>query len=151
MRRSVIVRTSPIIATVALITGCGASTSPAGSATSVTDVTLKEWAIASVPASVPAGRVTFQVANDGPDDRHELVVVRTDLPLDALPTKPGGSVDEAGDGVEVAGEVEGIDPGGSGTVTLDLAPGKYVLICNLIEDIRFHYELGMRSPFEVTS
>ena len=39
----------------------------------------------------------------------------------------------------------------SGSLTLDLAPGRYLLICNLIEDIRFHHKLGMRSPFEVTS
>ena len=26
----------------------------------------------------------------------------------------------------------------------------YVLLCSIIEDIRFHYRLGMRTPFEVT-
>lgn len=151
MRTASTLRGAALVGIAALVLGCaGGTEAPVGSATSSVDVTLQEWAIAATPVSVPSGSVTFDATNIGPEDRHELVVVKTDLALDAVPTKPGGSVDEEGDGIDIIGEVEGIDPGSSGSVTLDLAPGRYLLICNIIEDIRFHYQLGMRSPFEVT-
>lgn len=105
-----------------------------------------------LPASptVRTGTVTFDVSNAGPDWNHEMVVVKTDLALGDLPTKAGGSFDEAGTGVTIIGEAENVAVGASESLTLDLAPGKYVLVCNIIEDIRFHYPLGMRTPFEVT-
>jgi uncharacterized cupredoxin-like copper-binding protein len=145
------IRAAASLVVMAAIAGCAAAgTTPAGTATSSVAVDLREWAIGSDPTSVPAGRIEFVASNAGPEWDHELVVVKTDLPLDALPTKSGGSVDEEGPGIETIGEVASVAPGGTGSVTLDLVPGKYVLICNLIEDIRVHYELGMRSPFEVT-
>ncbi|CAB4897648.1 unannotated protein [freshwater metagenome] len=44
------------------------------------------------------------------------------------------------------GEVSELDAGKTGTVTLDLKPGKYVLVCN----IEKHYAQGMRAAFTVT-
>jgi uncharacterized cupredoxin-like copper-binding protein len=124
---------------------------PASGATpSTVDVKLQEWAVLPASPTVKAGSVTFKVANVGPDWNHELVVVKTDLALDALPTKAGGSFDEAGAGVTINGEADNVAVGGSASLTLDLAPGKYVLLCNIIEDIRIHYRLGMRTSFEVT-
>ena len=43
------------------------------------------------------------------------------------------------------GEIGEIKPGTTGTVTLDLAPGQYVLVCNLPK----HYAQGMRVAFTV--
>ena len=42
-------------------------------------MTLQEFAVSSDPGSVPAGSVTFDVTNEGPDDPHEFVVIQTDL------------------------------------------------------------------------
>ena len=52
-------------------------------------------------SSAPAGEVTFNVTNKGPEDVHEFVVFETDLAPDALPTVADGSVDEEGEGVEL--------------------------------------------------
>ncbi len=157
MRPSRLVVALTALALAAVVAGCASgsvspSVAPAasGSAPSTVDVKLQEWAVLPESPTVRTGSVTFNVANVGPDWNHELVVVRTDLALDDLPTTAGGSFDEAGTGVTISGEAENVAVGGSESVTLDLAPGKYVLLCNIVEDIRFHYRLGMRTPFEVT-
>ncbi|HET7869833.1 MAG TPA: hypothetical protein VFM85_05905, partial [Actinomycetota bacterium] len=63
------------------------------------DITLQEFAVGAVPSSVPAGSVTFNIENKGPDDTHEFVVIRTDLDPTALPTEENGSVSETGEGM----------------------------------------------------
>lgn len=95
--------------------------------------------------TVPAGTVTLRLTNDGSID-HELVV----LPLadgqriGQRTVGADGQVDEStslgeasASGAEGAGE--GISPGTTGWVTLDLAPGRYELVCN----IAGHYAAGM--------
>lgn len=117
-------------------------------------VTLQEFEVIPEVASVAAGKVTLEATNKGPDDPHELVVIRTDLAPDALPTTPEGAVDEQGQGIEVLGEIEEFDPGQTRSLTLDLEPGNYVLICNVVEttggETEAHYALGMRTAFTVT-
>ncbi|HET7869230.1 MAG TPA: hypothetical protein VFM85_02795, partial [Actinomycetota bacterium] len=96
------------------------------------DITLQEFAVGAVPSSVPAGSVTFNIENKGPDDTHEFVVIRTDLDPTALPTEENGSVSETGEGMEVVDEVEDIPVGDTPTLTIDdLTAGSYVLICNI--------------------
>ena len=125
-----------------------AASSGAGTAVAVT---LSEWAVANQPASVPAGSVTFTATNDGPDDIHEFVVIKTDLSLTELPTDETGAVDESGGGMEVMGEIEDIAVGASEELTLDLDPGAYVLICNIYDETEqeAHYQEGMRSALTV--
>ena len=48
-------------------------------------------------------------------------------------------------------EIEVVHPGQRESLTLDLAAGNYVLICNMFEDGEAHYSLGMRIGFTVTS
>ncbi len=115
------------------------------------EVTLQEFAVAANPATVSAGEVTFEATNEGPDDPHELVVIRTDLPPDQLPTNPDGSVDEEGEGVEALGEIEEFPVGETQSMTLDLDGGSYVLICNIYDadEQEAHYQEGMRLAFTV--
>jgi uncharacterized cupredoxin-like copper-binding protein len=114
-------------------------------------VTLQEWAVGTTPQSAPAGDVTFQVTNQGPEDEHEFVVIRTDLSLIDLPTDETGAVDEAGEGIEVIDEVEEIPVGESESLTVNLEPGPYVLICNIYDETEqeAHYQEGMRTSFDV--
>jgi uncharacterized cupredoxin-like copper-binding protein len=42
-----------------------------------------------------------------------------------------GNVDEEGEGVEHIDEIEGIPPGSSESLTVNLEAANYVLICNL--------------------
>jgi uncharacterized cupredoxin-like copper-binding protein len=122
-----------------------------GGAQSTVGVTLREFAVEPAQSSAPAGEVTFEVRNEGPNDPHELVVIRTDLAPDALPTDDRGVVDEEGEGIEVVDEVEEIPVGGSATLTVELDPGSYVLICNIYdeEEQEAHYAQGMRTAFTV--
>jgi uncharacterized cupredoxin-like copper-binding protein len=121
--------------------------------TTTVDVSLREFSIAPSVASAPAGTVTFEVTNDGPNDVHEFVVVRTDLAPDALPTDADGSVLEDGEGMEVINEIEDLAVGASETLMLTLEAGSYVLICNIVEEedgeTEAHYALGMRTAFTV--
>ena len=57
------------------------------------EVTLSEWSVANQPGSVPAGSTTFTVTNDGPDDVHEFVVIKT-ISMTELPADETGAVDE---------------------------------------------------------
>lgn len=115
------------------------------------EITLQEFAIAASPATVPAGSITFDATNSGPEDPHELVVFRTDLAPDALPTNENGAVDEEGEGVELIGEIEEFPVGETESGTFDLDAGSYVLVCNIWDEDEqeAHYAEGMRLAFTV--
>jgi len=127
--------------------GTGGETGAAGTV----EVTLQEFSVIPSPDSAPAGDVTFNVTNEGPEDVHEFVVFKTDLAPDALPTAEDGSVDEAGEGVELINEIEDIAVGDTPTLTVTLDAGSYVLICNIVEEeggeTIVHYQQGMRVGF----
>jgi uncharacterized cupredoxin-like copper-binding protein len=76
---------------------------------------------------------------------HELVVVPIAGP-DAVVTydAEAGAVDE--DSMGVLGEVEDLDPGATGSMTLDLGAGHYLVFCN----IPGHFAGGMWAVVEVT-
>jgi uncharacterized cupredoxin-like copper-binding protein len=122
---------------------------------SAVNVQVQEWAVVPDTLSVSAGSVTFDVENVGPEDIHEFVVVRTDVAASDLPTGDDGAFDEEADGVEVVGEIEDLEVGSSESLTLDLEPGNYVLLCNLVEEedgaLESHYQMGMWIDFEVTA
>ena len=137
----------------------GSSGSPTGSpsaaggagATTVA-VKLQEWSVNPASDTAPAGSVTFQVTNDGPADVHEFVVLKTDLDPGALPIDANGAVTEAGEGIEVIDEIEDIPVGQTPELTVSLAAGKYVLLCNIYSESEkeAHYKMGMRVGFTVT-
>jgi uncharacterized cupredoxin-like copper-binding protein len=149
-----VVRSPPrwLLASILSLAVVGLAACPRGEATTV-EVKLQEWAVIPAQDAVPAGEITFEVENTGPDHSHELVVIRTDLASDALPTAEDGSVDEDGEGTEVIGELEEFPPGETRTSTFDLEAGTYVLICNVVEEhageTMVHYAMGMRAPFTV--
>jgi uncharacterized cupredoxin-like copper-binding protein len=142
---------------VAACGGASATPSPAAESpepgSTTVDVTLQEWAVVPAVATAKAGSVTFKVTNTGPVDTHEFVVFRTDLDQRGLPTGADGSVDEAGAGVEAIGELEDVTVGSVQEVTFELQPGKYVFVCNLVEQsggtTEVHYKLGMSAAFTV--
>ncbi len=132
------------------LVGCSAAKTAGGTV----DVALQEWAIVPAQSTVNAGPVSFKVTNKGPEDEHELVILRTDLGAAALPTNEFGKVDEDQAGMELIGEVEGVEPGAAETATFDLTPGNYVLICNILQDEpdgskEAHYKMGMYTAFTV--
>lgn len=118
------------------------------------DVVLKEWAVEPGVDTLPEGPITFNTDNEGPDENHELVIIKTDFAPTDLPTNDDGSVDEEASGIDVKGTVREIEPGddNSGIYTLD--PGKYVLISNLVHEKdgekTADYAQGMYKAFTVT-
>lgn len=140
-----------LAATLALAASACSSDDGDGGDGSTVAVTLQEFAIAANPTSVPAGEITFEAENIGPDDLHEMVVFRTDLAPEALPTNDDGSANEAGEGVELIGEIEEFPVGETQTATFDLEAGSYVLICNIYDadEVEAHYQEGMRLAFTV--
>ena len=140
------------VAAIAL-SGCGGSSSAtpvASSSSSAGDVAvqLKEFSITPSTSSIPAGPVTFNAENVG-GTTHEMVIIRTDDVPDALPTEKDGTANEEADGLTGVDEVEDIAPGTSGSLTVDLTPGSYVIICNILDHGNAHYTLGMHAAFTV--
>lgn len=127
-------------------TSGGPSAPPATSSSagpSTVRATLSDFSIRLQPSTVGPGEVTIGITNRGPSE-HEFVVIATtdDVAADALPIE-GDVVNE--DGLEIVDEVEGIDPGGDEELTLDLDPGRYIVICN----IEGHYRAGMHALLTV--
>ena len=90
--------------------------------------------------SVKAGPTRFIVANYG-TMTHEMVVVKTNKTPKQL-TEPNGTANES----TSVGEAADLAPGQIKEVTLDLTPGKYILVCNLPG----HFAGGMYHTFVVT-
>lgn len=109
------------------------------------DVTEKDFSIEMADTQLKAGEVTFDVSNEA-DQIHEFVVVKTDLAEGDLPTDDSGDVDEEGEGIEPVDEIEDIEGGSSQSLTVNLDPGNYVVICNLPG----HYRQGMHSTITVS-
>ena len=118
------------------------STTPTSTRATV-DVKLREWKITPSQRRARAGKITFVAHNTGKLE-HELVVIRSNRPADHLPLE-GRDASEMGS----RGEIDGVMPGNTGRLTLDLRPGKYVLICNR-SDHDGHYEHGMFAAFTVS-
>jgi uncharacterized cupredoxin-like copper-binding protein len=93
--------------------------------------------------SAKAGEVTFKVTNSSKDTVHEMLVLAVPadgkLPYDEKDAK--FDEDKAGS----LGEVEELDPGKSGELTLNLKQGKYVLSCNVAN----HFANGMWTTLTV--
>jgi len=117
------------------------------------DVVLQEFSVTPNRSSVPAGHIIFHVMNVG-EDMHEFLVIKTDLPPDGLPTNADGSYMEDGPGTDLLDEIDLVPSGETRDLQIDLAPGKYVLICNMVHteengEVEVHYQLGMRTGFTV--
>ena len=123
---------------------------PGGTATTVA-VTLQEWSVLPAPDSAPAGSITFQVTNTGPEDVHEFVVLKTDLDAGALPVDANGAVTEEGEGSRSSTRSKTSRWEPLPELTVTMAAGTYVLLCNIYEetDNEAHYTMGMRTTFTV--
>ena len=114
------------------------------------EATLTEYGIGLSEASAPAGAVELVAENVGLVD-HELTVVRFDGDPGALPLNVvgGAELSELPDGAEV-GKIWSFPSDSTCRATFDLAPGRYALICNVVDDgTNPHYGHGMHVGFEV--
>jgi uncharacterized cupredoxin-like copper-binding protein len=102
------------------------------------DMTSAGFGIKLDHTSIPSGKVTFQVTNRSNNSLHEMIVAPVRSKDQILTyVKDENRVDE--EATADLGEVSELDPGKSGTLTLNLKPGKYVVYCN----VPGHYMGGM--------
>jgi uncharacterized cupredoxin-like copper-binding protein len=150
-RRTFLIVLPAIVLVAAACTSASPSPGGGGGESTTVNVTLQEWSVLPEVSSADAGEITFHVTNDGPDDIHEFVVIKTDLAPGDLPTDETGAVDEEGEGMEVVDEIEDLEVGASEDVTVTLEAGSYVLLCNIYseDEEEAHYEEGMRTAFTV--
>ncbi len=102
-------------------------------------------AIRTDRTTVEAGAVTFDVSNWSRNLVHEMLVVAVANPDVQLPYD---SSDQRiiEDQIKSLGETEEMQPGAVKTLTLDLTPGTYLLLCN----VAGHYAAGMWTVLTVT-
>jgi len=124
------------------LAACSGVAAPPATSAPIT-VALTNYTLLPSAASAKAGNVTFVATNSGAGVQHELIVIKTDLTADKLTVENDDKVNE--DALKSNGEVSELDPGKSGSVTLNLDAGHYVLICN----VPGHYRLGMHTDFTV--
>jgi uncharacterized cupredoxin-like copper-binding protein len=125
------------VTTVAAKSVAPAAAAPAALPHSV-PVSLKEFSVSPTSTQAAAGKVTFNVKNDG-TITHEFVVVKTDNAAGSL--LKGSRADETGN----VGETGDLAAGASKSLTLSLPAGHYALICNLPG----HYKAGQHTDFTV--
>jgi uncharacterized cupredoxin-like copper-binding protein len=103
-------------------------------------------------ATIAHGDVSFLATNFGSRNHEMVILPLTDSQIvGTRPIGDDGKIDEAGSFGEASntcgeGVGQGIVPGASGWVTVNLAPGRYELVCNL----RGHYAAGMYSALTVS-
>ena len=123
-----------------LIVSCAQPAAEAPSGSQVV-AEMADYKITVNVPSVKAGSIKIGVRNLGTME-HSFEVIKTDLAPDKLPTDAASA--KAKEDGKVGG-IASIPAGKSASVTIDLAPGKYVFICN----VAGHYQLGMRTGFTV--
>ena len=100
------------------------------------DVDLTEWAVTPSVSQISAGTVTFVAHNRSTAMVHELAILKVD----------GGKKTEVK-------EIEDIDPGKGGRVTVKLSSGQYELACVIAPgeagSMADHYQQGMHTTFVV--
>jgi uncharacterized cupredoxin-like copper-binding protein len=119
--------------------------------------TLTTYTLTLSSNTASAGKITFHVTNNATDQNHEFVIFKTDLPEDQMPMKDSGDgkgtmqIDEEGAGVTHIDEIPDSDltPGASKDLTVDLQPGRYVIVCNLVVNGTSHFAQGMHAVLTV--
>lgn len=120
------------------------------------DVEIREWNLTLSEESLPAGEIEVSVKNKG-KEAHELAFIKlnTNDAVGRLPVDKNGAIDEAAmTWGKLIGEVEGLDPGKKDKITLNLKPGRYAVVCNMVEkepdgSIEAHYSMGMSAQLKV--
>ncbi len=120
------------------------------------DIEIREWNITVGAEAIPAGEVDVSVKNKG-KEVHEIVIMKlsSNDPVGRLPVDKDGAIDEKTMTFgKIIDEFEGMDPGKKDKKTLNLKPGRYAIICNMVEQekdgtIEAHYSKGMAAELKV--
>ena len=108
------------------------------------DMSQAKMGIAVNPKTATTGAVRFDVTNLASGLVHEVQVARINDENQVLPyDQSRNKVDM--EGLQTLGSVSEIMPNKSASLILDLAPGKYLLFCN----VAGHFMAGMWATIEV--
>ena len=132
-------RIAPALLVVLITSACA----PDASNAEVVGVELADDHITLDVSSMNSGPISFQATNVSSDLVHEIEVFSGATAGELL------AVDDSvanTTGLSLLDEIENVLPGGGATITLDLEPGTYLVVCNLPG----HYEQGMWAYLEVT-
>ena len=136
-----------VVLAAALATGACQPGLPLPGAPSRVPVEMRDFSF-ELPASVPAGRVVFEVVNEGAR-RHEIVVVP--LPED-FPPLLEQLRSRSRRALETLYILPVQDPGARAAFALDLDPGRFGLVCFLgARRGRPHALRGMAAELRVTA
>jgi uncharacterized cupredoxin-like copper-binding protein len=100
-----------------------------------------------MPTTLTAGRHSLSFTNAGAQP-HEVLMFRTSLPANRLPVDASGNVIEDSPLMhQVLDSGDGLPAGHTQSLTVQLTPGHYAVICNLPGHYRFgmHLDLTIRS------
>lgn len=130
-----------LVTALIVVASCGGSAPNEPTDQPTLAVDMSDYKVVPDRTEVLSGRAVFAIRNRAAMV-HELKVIKADVAPDRLPYDQGSA--KAKEDGKVGG-LENIVGSSSRKLVLDLAPGKYILICN----IAGHYMLGMRAAIEV--
>lgn len=107
---------------------------------------VKDFKVNIDAGGATAGDVKFTITNNG-TIAHEFLVVKTDLEAGKIPLTPEKKFSEENPDLAVIDEIPEWEPGETKTLTVKLDPGKYQIVCNIVD----HYKAGMWTPFTVAA
>ena len=122
----------------------------------VATVGLNDFAFTGVPTTLPVGKTTLKVTNQG-QEPHEMTVLKLEgitaqQALEIFTAPPGGEAPSGPPPFKDSGGFQAIMPGQSGWTTLDLQAGEYIAICFVpspANDFAPHLALGMMTSLTV--
>lgn len=111
-------------------------------------IDLAEWTL--TPAGeIIAGTNDFTVTNSG-EFPHQFMIIKGDG-YTTLPLTTSGAVDEAALAPDaLLGSTDRITPGATATISFDLEPGNYVLLCNIAVGPNSHAAAGQTLDITVS-
>lgn len=122
---------------------CGGPSAPRREST--VKVSLRDFRLTVTPARVPAGWVSMDLSNEGPDT-HEMIIVRTAAGDGRLPLRLDGiTADEDALAARKVDSADTVLPGTRRTLRVHLEPGRYEVFCNMAG----HYRAGMHTELVV--
>ncbi len=128
-----------------MVTGCGGGRVNAKVIIPDNEVHVKlhSFELVADKLTIPAGSVTFKAINTDVVTHEMLVIPVADATMELPYDRTIARLSE--DALVSLGEVPEIEAHTKGEVTLDLTPGTYILLCNLVG----HYQAGMHTVLTV--
>lgn len=113
------------------------------------EVTLKDFNFV-LPEEINSGKQIWKVTNEGPQP-HEMILLKLGDNMTAADVGVWMESMEGPPPFEPVGGMQGLNPGDSGYVELDLSPGSYIASCDIPDPASGtpHAELGMLVQFDV--